>query len=167
MQKNQSLQLENISPLKYSNASKTPVPVPGPPTGVNEDDVNGVTVMMWCNRALGGLTLHTLCVSTHNRHLLQNCQLSPSLLCYLWEMKSTAEINCCSLPAMGEEGNPSLNESFLRIIFVWSGFYSEGLKNILQNGSEVQTFAEEESLFLLILVSVCSSSPKVCRCNSG
>lgn len=36
-------------------------------------------------------------------------------------MKSTTEINYCILPSMGEEGNPSLNESFLVIFFVWSG----------------------------------------------
>lgn len=122
MWQNQSLQLGNLCPLKYSNTGKTPVPAPGSPTGVNEDGVNGVTVTMWCNRALGGLTLHTSRISTHNRHLLQNCQVSPSLLCYLWEMKSAAEINCCIPPAMGKEENSSLSESSLRIFFVWSGF---------------------------------------------
>lgn len=130
----------NLCPSNYSNTGKSPGPVPGSPTGVSEDGVNGVTVTMWCNRALGGLTLHTSRISTCNRHLLQNCQVSPPLLSYLWEMKSAAEINCCAPPALGEEGNPSLNESFLRIIFVWSGFSCEGLKNSLQNGSEIQIF---------------------------
>jgi len=48
-------------------------------------------------------------------------------------MKSAAEINCCTPPALGEEGTPLLSESFLRIVFVWHGFCCEGLKNVLQN----------------------------------
>lgn len=59
---------------------KTPVLVPGTPAGVTEGCVNRVTVTTWCNRALGGLTLHTSCISARNRHLLQNCQVSHPLL---------------------------------------------------------------------------------------